>query len=301
MFPCLKVIEPPVIRRIGKVIGSTHTTRCRTEVSHGPIMTRTIAITSGKGGVGKTHFAANLGVKFAQGGKKVMVMDADLGLANLDIVMGVRPKFSLAHLIRREKTLREIVFPGPCGIRMIAGGSGLEELADLDDEARNELMSSLEQIEDDVDILIIDTGAGLSRNVLGFLRAVEEVIVISTPEPSSLADAYGIIKALAREKTDASISIVANRVVSPEEAAEVYRRLSLVARQFLGISVSDGGYIYEDPVVSESVRQRKPFVLVNPSSPAACCIDEIAGRLIEVGVYSGDRPSFFRRVASIFG
>lgn len=301
MFPCLKVIEPPAIRRISRVIGSTHTTRCRTGVSQGPLMTRTIAVTSGKGGVGKTHFAANLGVKLAQGGKKVMVMDADLGLANLDIVMGVRPKFSLAHLVRREKTLREIVFPGPCGVRLIAGGSGLEELADLDDEARAELLSSLEQIEDDVDILIIDTGAGLSRNVLGFLRAVEEVMVLSTPEPSSLADAYGIIKALSRERADVSISVVANRVASPEEAAEVYRRLSLVARQFLGISVADGGYIFEDPVVSEAVRQRKPFVLVNPASQAACCIDEIAGRLLEVGIHTDGRPSFFSRVASIFG
>lgn len=299
-FPRLTLLPRPALEKVGKRILSTATSRERTHEMPEGILARTIAITSGKGGVGKTHLAANLAIKLARSGKRVMVLDADLGLANLDIVLGVRPRYSLANVIRGEKSLKDVVFEGPEGVKIIAGGSGLEELADLDDEARLELLSAMEQVEDQVDIMIIDTGAGLSRNVLSFLRAADEIVVLSTPEPSSLADAYGVIKATARERKDVQISVVANRVWSVEEAEEVYQRLSMVSRQFLGLTLRDGGYIFEDPVVSEAVRRRSPFVMMSPESRAAGCLEEVAARFLHIETHNSEKASFFRKVAALF-
>ncbi|PKK91367.1 MAG: ATP-binding protein [Candidatus Wallbacteria bacterium HGW-Wallbacteria-1] len=300
VFPRLVALPRPEVAKMGKRILSTATSRERTHDAPDGILARTIAITSGKGGVGKTHLAANLAIKFARAGKRVMVLDADLGLANLDIVLGVRPRYSLAHVIKGEKTLKDVVFEGPEGIRVIAGGSGLEELADLGDDARLELLSAMEQVEDQVDIMIIDTGAGLSRNVLSFLKAADEIVVISTPEPSSLADAYGVIKATARERKDIQVSVVANRVWSTEEAEDVFQRLSMVSRQFLGINLKDGGFVFEDPVVSEAVRKRSPFVVMSPSSRASACMDDVASRFLEIETHHSEKASFFRKVAALF-
>jgi flagellar biosynthesis protein FlhG len=297
-FSKLKI---PEIKRLGKKILSTSTSRAREMYTQSQkLLTRTIAVTSGKGGVGKSHFTANLAIKMAENGKNVMVLDADLGLANLDILFGIFPKYSLLNVIRNEKDIRDVVAQGPGGVRIIPGGSGLEELADLDENSRKNFLSSLEQIEDDLDILIIDTGAGLSKNVLSFLNASEEIIVLSTPEPSSLADAYGVIKSVVNSDPDADIKVVVNRVTSEEEAREVFRRLSMVSRQFINHNLKWGGFIYEDRIVSNAVRQREPFVLLNRESKASVCMENICTDLLDIEMHQSEKKGFFNKVASIF-
>lgn len=297
-FSKLKI---PEIKRVGKKILSTSTSQAREMYAQSQkLLTRTIAVTSGKGGVGKSHFTANLAIKMVENGKNVMVLDADLGMANLDILFGISPKYSLLNVIRKEKNIRDIVTLGPGGVKIIPGGSGLEELADLDEDSRKDFLSSLEQIEDDLDILIIDTGAGLSKNVLAFLNASEEIIVLSTPEPSSLADAYGVIKSVVKNNSDADIRVVVNRVTSEEEAKEVFRRLSMVSRQFINHNLKWGGYIYEDKIVSNAVRQREPFVLLNGESKASVCMEKICTDLLDIEIHQAQKTGFFNKVASIF-
>jgi flagellar biosynthesis protein FlhG len=294
-------LKIPEIKRIGKRILSTSTNRAR-EMYAAPtkLLTRTIAVTSGKGGVGKSHFTANLAIKMAENGKNVMVLDADLGLANLDILFGISPKYSLIHVIRNEKNIKDVVTNGPGGVKIIPGGSGLEELADLDEDSRRAFLLNLEQIEDDLDILIIDTGAGLSKNVLSFLNASEEIIVITTPEPSSLADAYGVIKSVVKTNKAADIKVIINRVTSEEEAREVYRRLSMVSRQFINFNLQWGGYIFEDKIVSMAVRQREPFVLIDKTSKASKCMEQICTELLDIKVFQSEKKGFFKKVAGLF-
>jgi flagellar biosynthesis protein FlhG len=179
---------------------------------------RTIAITSGKGGVGKTNFTTNLALLLAQTGQRIIVLDADLGLANLHVVLGVAPKFHLEHVIRGEKTLKEILYPAANGIQIIAGGTGIAELANLTNERRERFIDGLAELDSMADVILIDTGAGLSHNVLGFLFASDEVIVITTPEPTAIADAYATIKVVSRDNPDARIRLVVNMANSDMEA-----------------------------------------------------------------------------------
>ncbi|MGF1633753.1 MAG: MinD/ParA family protein [Phycisphaerae bacterium] len=257
---------------------------------------KVISVTSGKGGVGKSNVAVNLAIKLASAGKQVVLLDADLGLANADVLCNVSLQANLAHVIAKRKTIREILTPAPGGFFLIGGASGLARMADLADADRDHLLDQLAALEEEVDIIIIDTGAGISPNVLGFTRAADQVLVITTPEPTAITDAYAVIKVMTREQSGTRISLLVNQARSMSEARVVYERISKVARQFLNVMVFDAGFIYDDDEVSTAVRRRQPFVLSSPKCEAARCIAQLAVRLQDGVAAPVGQTSFFRRV-----
>ena len=240
---------------------------------------RVVAITSGKGGVGKTNFSSNLAITLAARGQRVILVDADLGLANVHVVLGIMPRYHLEHVMQGEKTLREVLYPGPGGIHIIGGGSGLTELANLDEHRRARFIQSLSELDALADVVLLDTGAGLSHNVLGFLCAVDEVIVVTTPEPTAITDAYATIKVLSQENVRAKQRLVINMAQSEAEAQAAAGRLQEIARRFLQRDLECLGYLPHDAAVSRAVRAQQPFTLFQPNAPAARAIAQIAARL----------------------
>jgi flagellar biosynthesis protein FlhG len=240
--------------------------------------TKTIAITSGKGGVGKTSVAVSLSIALAKGGNSVTILDADLGLANINVILGIIPKYNLYHVIKGQKKLKDIVIEVPEGIKIIAGASGFHQLANLEAKQRQTFIESVAGLDAD-DFMIIDTGAGVSQNVLSFVMAADEVFVVTTPEPTAITDAYGIIKSIAAQSPDKVIKIIVNRVQSVSEGARVAQRVINIAGQFLNIKVENLGFIFDDVYVPKSVRNQKPFIVSYPKSKASGCIAIIADRV----------------------
>lgn len=243
-----------------------------------PSTTRTIVISSGKGGVGKTSLSVSLAIALAEDGKSVTLVDADLGLANINVILGIIPKYNLYHVIKGKKKLKDIIIEVPEGIKIIAGASGFHQLANLDAKQRDEFISSIAELAND-DYMIVDTGAGISQNVLSFIMAADEVIVVTTPEPTAITDAYGIIKAIASQSTEKHIKLIVNKAQSVAEGKRVAQRVINIAGQFLNIKVEDLGFIYEDICVPKSVRNQKPFYVSYPKSKASGCVKVIADRL----------------------
>jgi len=268
-----------------------------------------IAITSGKGGVGKSNVAVNLAIKLSAAGKRVVLLDADLGLANADVLCGVDLPLNLSHVIARRKELSDVMVKAPGGFRLIGGASGLARMADLSDFDRQRIVDSLAELEETTDIILIDTGAGISPNVLSFTRAADHVLVLTTPEPTAITDAYAVIKVITRaagdpyashETPERRVSLLVNQARSPAEARVVHERIAKVAKQFLGVSVLDAGYLYADEQVPLAVRKRTPFVLTSPKCPAAQCVSQLAMRL-EQGVAASDSAGgFFQRMGKWF-
>ena len=261
---------------------------------------RVIAVTSGKGGVGKTNFSANLALHLARTGSRVIVLDADLGLANIHVLLGITPRFNMEHVMRGEKRLADIIHPTPWGIRIIGGGSGIEELANLTDIQRHSFIQGLMQLDNLADIILIDTGAGVSRNVLSFVLAADEVIVISTPEPTSIADAYAVMKVVCHENPSARMKLVINMANGEEDAQRASERLCLVTRQFLDVELKYLGYIPQDQMVSRAVRQQKPLLISYPASPAGRSIERIAGQLGYKNESSKGMRHFLSHLADFF-
>ena len=258
-----------------------------------------IAITSGKGGVGKSNVAVNLAIKLAEAGKDVVLLDADLGLANADVLCNIDLPYNVSHVIARKKELSEVMINAPGGFRLIGGASGLARMADLSERDRQRIVDSLAQIEQESDVLIIDTGAGISPNVLAFTRAADHVLVVTTPEPTAITDAYAVIKVISRDGGDRRISLLVNFARSAAEATVVHERIAKVARQFLGVTVYDGGYVLNDEMVSAAVRKRVPFVLSSPRCAASACIAQLAVRL-QTGVAAAQATGFFNRMGRWF-
>jgi flagellar biosynthesis protein FlhG len=257
-----------------------------------------IAITSGKGGVGKSNISVNLAIHLAAAGKKVVLLDADLGLANADVLCNVSLPSNLAHVIARKKDLAEVLIEAPGGFRLIGGASGLARMADLSDYDRQRLVNALGELEQQCDVILIDTGAGISPNVLSFTRCADHVLVVTTPEPTAITDAYAVVKVLSKDATsERRVSLLVNQVRTPNEAKVVHARIAQVAKQFLGVSVLDGGHVLSDPAVPNAVRARLPFSLGSPRCPAAQCVAQLAMRL-EQGVASAslDQTGFFNRM-----
>src|SRR6476660_8157 len=199
-----------------------------------------IAVTSGKGGVGKSNVAVNLAIKFASAGKNVVLLDADLGLANADVLCNIDLPCNLSHVIARKKELREVMVDAPGGFRLIGGASGLARMADLADADRQRLVEALAELEESADVILIDTGAGISPNVLTFTRAADHVLVVTTPEPTAITDAYAVVKVITRRESgiagagcDRRMSLLVNQARSGGEARVVYDRIAKVSRQFL--------------------------------------------------------------------
>lgn len=256
--------------------------------------TRIISVSSGKGGVGKTNTSINLAIAYAALGKKVIVMDADLGLANVNVVLGIIPKYNLYHIIRKQKTLKEIILDTPYGIQIVAGASGFSKIANLTEEEREGFIHELSELSN-ADIIIIDTSAGVSNNVLDFIAASDDAIIVTTPEPTAITDAYGIIKIIATEidNMNLGLKLVVNRVRSVTEGKKVAERVINIAGQFLNLKVDYLGYIYEDPVVSHSVLKQKPFIVSDPNAKASICLKHIVSRLEKIEYKEGGGIGLF--------
>ena len=247
---------------------------------------KVICVTSGKGGVGKTNLAVNLAARFAAAGRRTVLLDADMGLANADVLCGLDLPYNLAHVIARRKKLSEVIADAPGGFKLVGGASGLATMADLPPEEHARLMEALAQLERACDIILIDTGAGISPNVLSFTRAADQTLVVTTPEPTSLTDAYATIKVISRQRPAADlrpISLLVNEVTSATEARGVYERVAKVAREFLGVALGDAGFVPLDPAVTRAVRARVPFLIGSPKCAASVCVTRLAMRL-ESGV-----------------
>jgi flagellar biosynthesis protein FlhG len=247
--------------------------------------TRIVTIASGKGGVGKTNTSVNMALAYARLGKKVVVMDADLGLANVNVILNIIPKWNLSHVLHRQKTMREILIETEYGISIVAGASGFSKIANLADDERAGFIEELSALSA-ADIIIIDTGAGVSINVVDFIAAADDAVIITTPEPTSITDAYGTIKIIATEvdNSEINVKLIVNRVHSVAQGKRVADRLIGIAAQFLNIKVEYLGFIYEDAVVPQAVLKQKPFMVLDARSRAAQCIQHIVGRLEKTDV-----------------
>ncbi|MGI9256833.1 MAG: MinD/ParA family protein [Salinispira sp.] len=250
--------------------------------------TRIITVASGKGGVGKTNLSTNLAIAYARLGKKTVLMDADLGLANVNIILGIIPKYNLYHLIRKQKTMKDIIMDTQYGIQLVAGASGFSKLANLSDEERNAFIRELSELSA-VDIIVIDASAGVNSNVMSFVAAADDVVIVTTPEPTAITDAYGIIKIIATEVDglNLNLKLVVNRVSKVSEGKKIAERVINIASQFLNLKVDYLGYVFEDPVISDAVRKQKPFLVVDPRAKASACITQIASRLEKIEYREG--------------
>jgi flagellar biosynthesis protein FlhG len=242
---------------------------------------RVVAVTSGKGGVGKTNVTANLAVALANLGRRVMVLDADLGLGNLDVLLGLTPVFSLADVLSGQQRLRDVLVPGPGGIMVLPAGSGFQNLTALTDQQIRKLQSEMDELQEQTDILLIDTGAGIGRNVTSFATMAQDIIVVACPEPTSLTDAYALMKVLSTEYSERRFRLLVSMTRTPTDGRDVYRKLSLVAERFLHISIDFLGSIPFDPRLTEAVCQQRPLVELYPQSKAAQAFLELAHDLAE--------------------
>ena len=242
--------------------------------------TRIIAITSGKGGVGKSNLSVNMAIAYAQQGKKVILIDGDLGLANVNVLMNIVPQYNLMQVINKQKTMQEIITDTEFGIKFIAGANGFSKIANLTVDELDYFAKQFAML-GNADIILIDTGAGIANNVLQFVAAADEVYVVTTPEPTAITDAYGIIKIITTELVDreTNIKLLVNRVHSADEGKRISERIINIAAQFLNYKVDYIGFVYDDPVVQASVIRQKPFIVVNPTSKPAQCIKHIVGRI----------------------
>jgi len=238
-----------------------------------------LAITSGKGGVGKTNITANLGICLAASGKKVLLVDADFSLGNLDIVMNVNNRYNISHLIYDGKSVEEIIHTGPEGIGMICGASGLEELADINEFQRRRLLKELSKLQNDNDVIIIDTAAGISRSVVGFCLSANNVLVVTTPEATAMTDAYAMIKVLVGNRFTGHISLIVNMAQSIPEGKKTYQKIANVTGRFLNAHVHNAGILLKDERLSCSVRLRKPVVLAHPKSQITSSLAALAAKL----------------------
>jgi flagellar biosynthesis protein FlhG len=266
--------------------------------------TRVVVVTSGKGGVGKSTMALNIALSLCAAGKKVVLMDADLGLGNIDIMLGLVPEYNLYHMITNKKSLRDIIITGPDNLKIIPGGSGISELANLKDEQLRRILVELGTLDGEYDYMIIDTGAGISNNVTSFLLASDDVIVVTTPEPTSLTDAYGVIKTMAREEFKGNIFLVVNRAATNIEGMLTAEKLKIVIKKFLNIDITILGHITNESLVEEGIRRQEPFITTFPRSQAAADIRAIACNLMEGNIVApntseprrGGVKNFFKKL-----
>ena len=261
---------------------------------------RVIAVASGKGGVGKTSIAVNLAVRLSQTGHRVVLVDADLGTANADLLLGVRAQHDLSALLKGRWGVDDILTPISSGLQLIAGASGLTSIADIDTPQRHHLLTELARLEDRYDIIVIDCGAGISQNVLGFARAADDLLLITTPEPTAITDAYALVKVLGRSGGLPKIGIVMNQAESEREGRTTGDRLVSVASRFLKIDVSIIGLIVRDEYVRRAIRLRSPLVQRFPRSPASAAISALADRFARPVAGSPSEAGFFERVLRFF-
>ncbi|ASJ54334.1 MinD/ParA family protein [Brevibacillus formosus] len=248
--------------------------------------TRLVTVTSGKGGVGKSNFSLNFGLGLIEKGHKAVLFDLDLGLANLDVLMGITPKKHLFHLLEPDTTVWDIIEQGPGGLEFIAGGSGFTQIMQLDDEKLDRLFSHLDPLQGYADTIIFDTGAGFSKESMRFMLSSDEVILVTTPEPPAITDAYAVIKMLHSRNPAVSIRLVINRASSEREGKMTADKLAMVSKRFLNMDIQSLGYVSDDPYVSKAVKLQRPFLLTYPQSQAARSIRNLVERYLDRPVTS---------------
>ena len=250
------------------------------KAAQGPV--RVISITSGKGGVGKTNVVVNLALTLAKAGQRVLIWDADLGLANIDVLLGLKPEYNIHHLLTGEKSLKEILVEGPNGVKIMPASSGIQELTHLGEGQKMRLLTELDDFRDPLDYVLIDTGAGISPNIMYFNMAAQELIVVVTPEPTSITDAYALIKVMATTYNQKRFTILPNMVSGAKEAKGVFSLLASVADKHLtSISLDYLGFIPRDDSLTKSVRQQKAVVQAYPAGEASRKFEEVAAQLMK--------------------
>jgi len=243
---------------------------------------RSLAIASGKGGVGKSTLAANLAIALGERGARVLLVDADFSQANLDLLLGVHPRWDLSHVLQGEKSLEEIVVTGPAGVRLIPAASGAPELADLDDYRLEVLWRGISQLEHEADVVLIDTASGVSRSVTWLCRAAKEVLVVTTPEMTAFSDAYALIKLLHSQGLTRPPHLVVNHADGPEEAEETAHRIRLVARRFLSLELDWWGSVPSDVAAHRAIRLQEPLLTAFPQAPISAAIRALSEHLWDV-------------------
>ncbi len=261
---------------------------------------KSITITSGKGGVGKTNVVVNLAIAMAKLGKQVAIVDADLGLANVDVLLNMNPRYNIYHVIERYKKLEEIIVNGPEGIKIVPGASGITKLANVGSKERHQIISELSHLQQIADYILIDTSAGINKNVLNFVMASDISLIVTTPEPTAITDAYAMIKVIAQRNREHDVRLLINMASSKREAEDVFERISMVCRQFLNIHIKDAGFILKDDSVIQAVLQRKPFIIEYPYSPAGKALRKIAKDLVVSLNGKEQKEGWFSRLLSLW-
>jgi len=271
------------------------------EASKRKAATKVITITSGKGGVGKTNIVANLGITMSQLGKKVMILDADLGLGNLDILLGLAPRYNFSHFLSGNRRLEEVVVCGPEGIQILPAASGIDELTSINDEQRARILSDLDRLLASIDILLIDTAAGISSNVTYFAAAAHEIVVVVSPEPTSITDAYALIKVLSVKYDAHKFKLLVNMAANIKESQEVFRQLSMVTDRFLDVDIEYIGYVKYDRNVVTGVKRQKAVRQLYPDTDASRCLLSLARKLSNASLPSaaggGGASSFWENIS----
>ena len=266
--------------------------------------TSVYAITRGKGGVGKTAVVANLAYVLASMGKRVLILDADLGLANIDVVFGISPTFNLNHFFTGEEDLQGIMVDGPLGIKILPAGSGIQNFTNLDSHQKMRLLDGLDAMQNHFDFVLIDTEAGISENVTYFNTAAQEILVITTPEPTAITDAYALMKLLSTQYHEKNFNLVVNQIQNEDDALDVYRKLTMVANRYLDISIDYLGSIPDDRQMVESIRKQKVISELYPGSKITQAFRQLAGRICSEPTQAapkGNLQFFWKKLLHIGG
>lgn len=266
---------------------------------------KVIAVTSGKGGVGKTSITVNLAIALSQKGYRVIIIDADLGLSNVDVVFGIVPKYTLLDSVNGERGILDILCDGPSNIRFISGGSGVRELIHLDKNSLDAFIANMSLLDHIADYILIDTGAGLSDTVMNFVLSAEEVLLVITPEPTSITDAYALVKTVSHTKKDCVINVLINRADNENEARSVFNNFSMVADRFLGMKLDTLGYLPYDLLFTKSVKMQRPYLLNNPKSSTCKLMNDVADSIIrkdlnQYNVAQSGIKGFINRFVGLF-
>lgn len=260
-----------------------------------------LTITSGKGGVGKSNIVVNLAITLQKMGKKVLIFDADIGMGNDDVLMGFLPKYNVFDIIFNKKEIDEVLITGPFGIKLLPAGSGINKIEELTEEEREIFLKKLEAI-DNVDYILMDTGAGINRSVLAFVACAEELVVVTTPEPTSLTDAYSLLKAVNHFKLKTTAKLIVNRTMDYKEGQATYDKFNKAVKKFLKMDLDFLGIVSDDKKVTQSVRNQKPFVINYPNCEATKDIAAIANTLcgLEGSSQGTGVQGLFRKIFNIF-
>ncbi|MGE5628547.1 MAG: MinD/ParA family protein [Solirubrobacterales bacterium] len=260
-----------------------------------------ITVTSGKGGVGKSNFVVNLSIALQKAGKKVLIFDADMGMGNDDVLMGFYPKYNIYDIIFNNMEISDVIIEGSYGVKLLPGGTGITKLDQVTEQQRESFIDKLSCL-NDLDYILIDTGAGVNRDVLAYVSCCNELIIVTTPEPTSITDAYSLLKMVNHFKIKTSANIVVNRILTDEEGKYTFDKFNNAVSSFLKVKLQYLGYISEDKKIAQSVRKQEPFIVSYPHCVASKDVEKIADKIMgsSVNNYDYGVQNLFRKIFSMF-